>query len=242
MLRAMIKKNEPATFLASVVFLKIHEFARRSVQEQTRLRAQLEAVVAVTAAEIAPAARVVLDASDGIAVVVLGAPRAALALAERALAASAVGLPLAAGINHGAVALAGAKKRDGMTGDGIAVAASAAEFSSPARVLATRAFREAVADEAPGAEAVLVPAGTFTDAGLRAHELYAPDAAAPGRRRRRMRALAVASIVVFLGSGVGVRVSTQRDARFVDDALAKVRQSTRDGQAFLRGLVQKAKF
>jgi hypothetical protein len=238
----MTKKNEPATFLASVVFLKIQEFPRRPVQEQTRMRAQLDAVVAVTAAEIAPAARVILDASDGIAIVVLGAPRAALTLAERALAASAAGLPLAAGINHGAVALSGGKKRDGMTGDGIAVAASAAEFSSAARVLATRAFRDAIADEAPGAEAVLVPAGTFTDAGLRAHELYSPDAAAPARRRRRMRALALASVVVFIGAGLGVRVSTDRDARFVDDALAKVRQSTRDSQAFLRNLVQKAKF
>ncbi len=243
MLRAMAKKSRPATLLASVVFLKIHEFARRTVQEQTRLRAQLDAVVAVAAAEIPSASRVVLDAADGVAVVVLGAPRAALALAERALAASAAGLPLAAGVNHGAVALAGAKKRDGMTGDGIAVAASAAEFSSPGRVLASRAFRDAVADEAPGAEAVLVQAGTFSDPGLRAHELYTPDAAAPARRRRRLSALAAASVVVFVGAGIGVRASADpRQPRFLDDAIAKVRQSTRDSEAFLRGLVQKAKF
>ena len=239
----MSRKSDSATPLASVVFLKIQEFARRPVQEQARLRAQLEAVVAVTAAELAPADRVILDASDGIAVVVLGAPRAALALAERAMAASAAGLPLAAGLNHGAVALAGAKKRDGMTGDGIAVAASAAEFSSPGIVLASRAFRDAVADEAPGAEAVLVPAGTFSDPGLRAHELYTPDAAAPARRRRRMRALAAASIVVFVGAGIGVRASADpRQPRFLDDTIAKVRQSTRDSQAYLRALVQKAKF
>ncbi len=243
MLPAMPNKNEPATFLASVVFLKIQEFARRTVQEQTRLRAQLEAVVAVAAAGIAPADRVVLDASDGIALVVLGAARAALATAERALAASAAGLPLAIGINHGAVALAGAKRRDGMTGDGIAVAASAAEFSSPGRVLASRAFRDAVADESPGAEAVLVPAGTFTDAGLRTHELYTPDAAAPGRRRRRLNALAAASVVLFVGAGIGLRASADpRQPRFLDDTIAKVRQSTRDSQAFLRDLVQKAKF
>src|SRR5438128_7232531 len=112
-----MKTANAAAILASVVFLKIQEFARRPVQEQARLRAQLEAVVAVTAAELAPAARIVLDASDGIAVVVLDAPRAALRLAESALAASAAGLPLAAGINHGAVKLAGAKKHDGMIGD-----------------------------------------------------------------------------------------------------------------------------
>jgi class 3 adenylate cyclase len=239
----MTKKNDPATLFASVVFLKIQEFARRPVQEQTRMRAQLEAVVAVAAAEIEPAGRVVLDASDGIAVVVLGAPRAALALAERALAASAAGLPIAAGINHGAVRLAGGKKHDGMIGDGIAVAANVAEFAPPARLLASRTFRDAVADAAPGAEAILVPAGTFTDPGLRAHELYGPDAAAPARRRRRMRALAVASICVFVGAGMGVRASADpRQPRFLDDTIAKVRQSTRESQAFLRGLVQKVRF
>ena len=37
---------------AAVVFLKMQEFARRPVTEQARLRAQLEAVVAVTTADL----------------------------------------------------------------------------------------------------------------------------------------------------------------------------------------------
>ena len=61
--------NSP--FVASVVFLKIQEFASRPASEQARLRAQLEAVIAVTTAELAPASRVVLDAADGAAIVVL---------------------------------------------------------------------------------------------------------------------------------------------------------------------------
>src|SRR6266571_3046277 len=77
-----MKTTNAAATLASVVFLKIQEFARRPVQEQTRLRAQLEAVVAVTAAELAPAGRIVLDAADGAAIVVLSDPRGALRLAE----------------------------------------------------------------------------------------------------------------------------------------------------------------
>jgi class 3 adenylate cyclase len=239
----MPEKNDSTTILASVVFLKIQEFARRPVQEQARLRAQLEAVVAVTASELDPDDRVVLDASDGIALVVLGAPRAALKLAERALTAAAAGLPLCAGVNHGAVRLLGGKKHDGMIGDGIAVAASVAAFATQTRLLVSRAFRDALADAAPGAEAVLAAAGTFTDAGLRAHELFTPDPAAPARRRRRFRALAAASIIAFVGAGIGVRSSADpRQPRLLDDTIAKVRQSTRDSQAFLRGLVQKAKF
>ena len=102
-----------ASLFASVVFLKIQDFARRSATEQARLRAQLQAVVAVTAAEIPPAGRVMLDAADGAAIVVLDDPRAALRLAERALTAVAAGLPLSAGLNHGALQLAGAQGRRG---------------------------------------------------------------------------------------------------------------------------------
>src|SRR6266702_1737103 len=122
-----MKTTNAAATLASVVFLKIQEFARRPVQEQTRLRAQLEAVVAVTAAELAPAGRIVLDAADGAAIVVLSDPRGALRLAERALSATAAGLPLCIGVNHGAVQVAsGGRGAEGMTGDGISVAASLA--------------------------------------------------------------------------------------------------------------------
>src|SRR6266480_732815 len=101
-----MKTANAAATLASVVFLKIQEFARRPVQEQARLRAPLEAVVAVTTAELAPASGIVLDAADGAAIVVLGDPKGALRLAERALAATAAGLPLCVGVNHGAVQLA----------------------------------------------------------------------------------------------------------------------------------------
>src|SRR5690242_13405661 len=81
---------------ASVVFLKIQDFARRSATEQARLRAQLQAVVAVTSAVIPPAGRVMLDSADGAAIVVLDDPRAALRLAERSLSATVAGLPISA--------------------------------------------------------------------------------------------------------------------------------------------------
>jgi xanthine/CO dehydrogenase XdhC/CoxF family maturation factor len=92
-----------------VVFLKIQDFARRSATEQARLRAQLQAVVAVTAAEIRPPGRVMLDSADGAAIVVLDDPRAALRLAERALTATAAGCRCPPVLNHGALQLAGRK-------------------------------------------------------------------------------------------------------------------------------------
>lgn len=239
-----------ASVFASVTFLKIQEFARRPVSEQARLRAQLAAVVAVTAAEIDPARRIVLDASDGVAVVVLGDPPAALRLAERALAAVAAGLPLSAGLNHGAVQIAenpnpgrGRKRSgEGMAGDGIAVAASVAEFATPPRLLASRAFRDALADAAPGAESALVPAGTLTDAGLRAHELFRPDARAPARREWRYAGACVASALVLLAGGLGARIAIEGREPFMDAMAAKYQSASRQGQGYWRSLIRRVGF
>jgi len=206
--------------LASVVFLKIQDFARRSASEQTRLRAQLQAVVAVTAAEIPPAGRIVLDASDGVALVVLDDPPAALRLAERALTAVAAGLPLSAGLNHGTLQFAGRKGGEGMTGDGLAVAASVAEFAAPPQLYASHTFRDALADASPGAEAVLVPSGTFTDPGLRTHELYAPQAGAPARRGRRYALAGLALAAALVAAGVFARASVPGQ-RPLQDVLAE---------------------
>jgi hypothetical protein len=185
---------------ASVVFLKMPGFARRSVTEQARLRAQLEAVLSVTAAELDPRSRVVLDAADGAAVVVLRDPAGALRLAERALSAASAGLPLAIGINHGAVQLTNGASVAGLTGDGLAVAASAAELAPAPGLFASQAFRAALAQASPGAEAGLASAGTFADAGLRSHEFFRLD---PGGTRRRARRYAVAATLLFVAIAGG---------------------------------------
>lgn len=196
----------PASVVASVVFLRIQEFARRPASEQARLRAQLEAVIAVTSVEIDPSRRLLLDASDGAALVVLDRPLAALRLARRSLGAAAAGLPLSAGLNHGAVELSGRKGAEAMTGDGIAVAAAIAEFAGPGRLLASRSFRDAMADASPGREAALVGAGSFKDAGLRTHEVFAADDAAPMRRQRRYAAVSLMLVAALLGGGIASRI------------------------------------
>ncbi|MGH8688667.1 MAG: hypothetical protein ACREU5_00445 [Burkholderiales bacterium] len=199
---------QPSVF-ASVVFLKIHDFARRPVVEQARLRAQLEAVMAVALQELREDARLLLDAADGVALVVLDAPRAALALAQRTLAAGAVGLPLAIGINHGPVKLSGKGKSEGLMGDGIAVAAGIAELASAQKLLLTRDFRLALEAAAPGAEAALAAAGTHTDPSLRAHELFQPDPRGTTRRSRRYLAATVLAVILLIGAGLAYRASLE---------------------------------
>jgi hypothetical protein len=227
---------------ASVVFLKMQEFARRPVIEQTRLRAQLEAVVAVTIADIEPLSRIVLDASDGAAIVVLRDPERALSLAQRALTATAAGLPLSAGINHGVVQGAEDGKGEGMVGDGIAVAASVAEFASSGRLLTSRSFREALAESRPGLEAALVAAGTFTDRGLRTHELFGIDRQAPQRRQRRYAALSALVVIALLGAGIAVRIAEEGQQRFIERVLAKYRDTTAQGERYMRALAEKVRF
>src|SRR6266699_987431 len=185
-----MKTTNAAATLASVVFLKIQEFARRPVQEQTRLRAQLEAVVAVTAAELAPA---------------------------------------------------GGRGAEGMTGDGISVAASVAEFASPTRLLLSRSFREALADAAPGLDSGLFAAGVFTDAGLRTHELFSPDRHAAARRRKRLIALGATAVILIVGAGVAVRVSLGGHPKFLDGMIAKLGISVKDGGTYIRSLREKLK-
>jgi len=237
------KQSGSPVALASVAFLKIHEFVRRPVTEQARLRAQLEAVVAVTAAELDPASRVLLDAADGVAVVVLGDPIGTLRLAERALSAATAGLPLSAGINFGAVQLAGSGKGDeGLLGDGIAVAANVAEFAAPSALLVSRSFRDALADAQPGLEAQMLTAGTFTDSGLRTHELFAPDHRIPRRRQRRFVAASAAAAVLFVGAGVGARIQADGQERFMKAVQAKYRDAAAQGRSYVQGLVAKVKF
>jgi class 3 adenylate cyclase len=237
--------NSPnaAANLASVVFLKIQEFARRPAQEQARLRAQLETVVAVTTADLAPAGWIALDAADGIAIAVLADPEGALRLAERSLTAAAAGLPLCVGVNHGAVQVtSGGRGVDGMTGDGIAVAASVAEFAASTRVLISRSFRDALADASPALDAGLSPAGVFTDAGLRTHELFFPDKGAAGRRQRRLIALGLAAVVAFVGAGTAARVATGGHQKVLDATMGKMGMSAKQRETWLRGVREKIRF
>jgi class 3 adenylate cyclase len=211
----------PASVYATVVFLRIPEFARRPATEQARLRAQLESALAVAIADMSQASRIVLDAADGIVLAVLGDPRAALRVTQRTLAASAAGLPLGAGITHGAVRQAG--ENGGLLGDGIAVAAGISALAGPSNVLLTKEFRDALADAAPGAEAALVRAGTHTDASLRAHQLYHGDVRAARARGRRYAIAGVLLVAGLIGAGIGYRVSLEGAKSYAERVSATLR-------------------
>lgn len=75
----------------------------------------------------------------------------------------------------------------------------------------------------------------FTDGGLRRHEVFVPDAAAPRRRNRRYAAASLVLVLALVGGGVGVRVTKEGREPFVDAMTQKV-------QPYWRELVRRASY
>lgn len=199
-------ENESPPTLASVVLLRLRDYARRPVAEQARISAQLDAVLAVLLPDMPSRERIVLDGSGSAAVAVLGNPRAALRFAERALRANDAGMAISIGIDHGAIEITRDDTGSALTGDGVATASVTAAFATDFGLLVSRNFCTALAEAAPGAESALVPAGRFSDAGLRSYQVFRIDRDACRQRCRRFILIAVTAAVVLIGSAIAVRL------------------------------------
>ena len=201
--------NDPnlLPILASVVFVRIADYTQRRVVEQARLRTQLEAAVAVSIGDVPENCRILLDAPDGMAVAVLHNPEAALDIAERCTGVTAINIPLAVGINHGAVQLSPDDAgHPGLAGDAIGVAAWIADFAGPERVTASRAFADALLEANPVRACSLRSVGTYTDSQLRTHELLVPHSGAPATRRTILSFVCGALVIGLVVSAVTLRV------------------------------------
>ena len=109
---------------ANVAFLRIHAFDARPVGEQASLKEALVRRTREAIASLDPAERVVLDAEDGLALVLFGEPGKALA-AARALQKGG-DVPLQIGLNFGPLALASEGAGERVFGEGLNSAAAAA--------------------------------------------------------------------------------------------------------------------
>lgn len=204
-----MNESAPTPTLASVIFLRIQEFTHKPVAEQTRLKAQLEALIALAIRPLSATDRVVLDAPDGVAVVVLGSPNDALDFVQRSQAAAA-NLPLCIGVNHGPVRPASdAHRGPGLVGDGLAASMTLANVATPGRFVASRSFHEALEASAPRRAADLTCAGIFTDPNVRTHELFTLDRRTALARRRRLITVGAVTIMVIIGLGVAARILQQ---------------------------------
>ena len=196
---------------ASVVFLKIPEFSQSPVSEQVRLKDRLEGKVAAALVGLEEGRRIVLEAPDGAAVVVLGDPAAALRFARRS-SAGGDGVPVAAGISHGPVRVAEGGVSPVVLGDGLAVADAVAGLAPQGRIAATREFRDALAREAPAEAWHLAPVGMQNDARERSHELFLADEKTASVRRRRVLLALAAAFAGIIALGIVARTGLE-DAR-----------------------------
>src|SRR6185503_13841497 len=116
------------------------------------------------------------------------------------------GVPVAIAINHGAVRSAPDDEGlPGLTGDAIGTAAAIAHFAGAGRLIVSRAFRDALAASAPHHAVSLRPAGVFTDANVRTHEVLSPDPSVPGRRRMVLAAIGAIAMIGFATAAVVLR-------------------------------------
>lgn len=186
---------------ANVLFLRVPRFPGLTVVEQAAAKERLEARARKAFAGLPDPERVVLDAEDGLALVMFGAPERALDLAH-AVGHAAEGEPLVAGLNYGPLALTSAGPEARVVGDGLAAAAAAARFAPEGQLLVTQDFATALEATAPERARELVTAGNFTDTRVRQHTFFAHDAQRGVLARRRSRLRAAGIVVAILLAGV----------------------------------------
>ena len=198
----------PNPVFANVAVLRIPDFDGKPVAEQAASKEALERAARAALEGVAPAERVVLDASDGVAVVLFGEPARALQLAEAVNASSAT--PVQAGVNHGPLALTSRGNDARVFGDGLAAAFAAARFAAPGKVLVTQEFARMLGYRSPERAAELATAGDFTDTRVRQHTFFTPDAKRGARHRRRVLLYGVAGVTAILLLGVAARQARVR--------------------------------
>jgi len=189
---------------ANVAFLRIAGFDGLPVVEQASHKERLEARVRETIAGMPAADRIVLDAEDGLAVVLFGEPLRALDLAQ-SLRAAPGEEPLKVGVNHGPIAVTARDAGGVVFGDGIAAAAAASGFAAAGRTLVTVPFARMLEATRPDRAAELAPAGEFTDARVRLHAFYTPDPQRLVARRYRLAAHALVGILAIVSLGLAGR-------------------------------------
>ncbi|MEP7069043.1 MAG: PEGA domain-containing protein [Usitatibacter sp.] len=194
---------------ANVAFLRIPRFSSRPVGEQASLKEQLESRARLAIESIPAADRAVLDAEDGLAIVLFGDAARALDVAQVVHAAS-IDSPLQAGLSYGPLALTSRGSDGRVLGDGLTAAAAAARFATPEKLLVTGDFAKALQRAHPARAAALATAGDFTDTRVRLHSFYTPDAKLGSVYRRRLLAYGAGGVTGILLLGIAGREAAKR--------------------------------
>lgn len=169
------------TFICSVLFLDIVEYAKQVVPVQIALKERFNAALTGAIAGVAADDRIILDTGDGAAVSFLGDPEDAL-FAGMALRDTVGGqevttgprLEIRVGINLGPVRLVKDINRQlNIIGDGINVAQRVMSFAEPGQILVSRSYHDVMARLSEDYEKLFQYEGAKTDKHVREHEVWA---------------------------------------------------------------------
>jgi hypothetical protein len=185
---------------AFVAFLRIPMFEAHSVTEQASLKEKLEGRARLALSMLPASDRVVLDADDGLALVLFGEAARALDVAQAIHRQD--GAPLQVGLSYGPLALTSRGTEGRVIGDGLSAASAAARFASPEKLLVTENFARVLKAGAPGRATELASAGEFTDTRVRMHAFFTPERQRGISRRRRMVGYTLAGVAIILLAGV----------------------------------------
>ena len=191
---------------ANVAYFRIPHFDTRTVADQASQKGALEVRVREALAKFPGGERVVLDADDGMALVLFGDPAHSLDVAQAIHEKE----PLHAGLNYGPLALSSRGADARVFGDGLVAAAAAARFSQPDKLLLTQDFAKALEATSPARARELETAGEFTDTRVRLHSFFTPDKRKAVAHRRRMIGYAALGVFAILFAGVIAREAVQR--------------------------------
>jgi hypothetical protein len=189
---------------ASVAYLRIPEFAQHGVSEEAHLKERLEKVVAGALGVLRAGEWIVLEAPEGLAVVVLANPRGALRFAWRAGADRE--LEPAIGLAHGPVRVAQGQPPV-LYGDALLAAEGAARATGPGGVSASRDFRDALTRSHPGMRRLLARSGSAVDDQGRAYEIFRADRRTCDKRRRAFFAVTGLVAIGVVGAGIAIRAT-----------------------------------
>ena len=187
---------------ASVAFLRIPDFAQFPVAEQAQLKEQLEKIVTQAMPPVRVDERIVADAPEGMAIVFLANPAAALSLAWAA--GNEGDLAPSIGLAHGPVRMAPGTPPV-LYGDALLAAEGAARATNPGGVSATRDFRDALSRTHPGLRRLLARVGSAIDEQGRAFEIYRADVRTAARRRTRFFATTGMIAIAILAAGFAIQ-------------------------------------
>jgi class 3 adenylate cyclase len=223
-----------ARLVASVVFVEMLEYMKKSVAEQIRVTERFHALLSAAVQGVAAADRIVLDTGNGAAVSFLGAPQDALRVAIKlrdGIAAEPQIEPrllVRIGVNSGPVRLIkNTAGEPNIIGDGVNVAQSMMGFAEPGQIMASRAYYDAVAGLSKDVAESFTLEGSRTDRDLREHQVYlvrplrgsrGADTGANGgpanvsdtqavmaNRNKKLRLAALGAVAGILVLAIGVR-------------------------------------